>query len=153
MLIWGMRHWMVATVGRGRVPVTVQRVFELLDPSSLSLLAVFLLLAARDADRPLVIHPPCSSQLSADENGLARAVALAGDSYAAQRCLAALGCAASGALLRTLAALAERFRAGGLAVAVAPQAVRGPARRAARLVDEEQGFEIETTRVRAATSL
>jgi hypothetical protein len=120
LLIWGMRHWMVATVGAAPVPATVRRVFELLGGSSWPMVAALLLLAARDADRPLVILPPCSPQLSADEDALTRAVSFAGNVGEARSCLRLCGCNASAALLRALAALAERFRVNGLVVALPP---------------------------------
>jgi hypothetical protein len=119
LLIWGIRHWMVANRASSYVPVSVRRVFEMLgEPAALPLLAALLLLASRDADRPLVIHPPSSRDLSADEDTLARAVAAGANAAQARRCLDRLGCDASAALLRSLAGLAERFRSQGLAVAV-----------------------------------
>jgi hypothetical protein len=124
LLIWGVRHWMVANLTGAHVPVTVRRVFELLgEPSALPLIAALLLLAARDADRPLVIHPPCAQELSPDEAALACAVAAGANSAEARRRLRCLGCEASAALLRSLAVLAERFRTQGLAVRGPPAAV------------------------------
>jgi hypothetical protein len=123
LLIWGVRHWMLANATRSAVPPSVQRVFEMLgEPSALSLLTALLLLTARDADRPLVIHPPCSQDLSADEFVLARAVAAGANPTEARRRLRDLGCDASAALSRSLAALAERFRAHGLTVLEHPAA-------------------------------
>lgn len=132
LLIWGVRHWMAANLTGSHVPLSVKRVFELFgEPSALPLVAALPLLAARDADRPLVVHPPCAQELSRDEAILARAVAAAANPAEARRRLSCLGCDASAALLRTLAVLAERFRAQGLEV-IGPHAPHLPAAAGAR---------------------
>ena len=49
-------------------------------------MVAMVLLAARDADRPLLIHPPCSGKLSIDEETIVRALAaFAEKSFAAAR--------------------------------------------------------------------
>lgn len=118
LFIWGVRHWMVALLCRTSVPLSVSRVFDLLgEPAAVSLLASFVLLAARDADRPLVVHPPCSGDLSADETALTLALAAGRDSRVARQRLGELvGCPPSASLIRSAVALATSFRAAGLEV-------------------------------------
>jgi hypothetical protein len=78
LLTWAIRHLMIATLARQPVPVSVLRVFDALGGARLSrALTSVLLLAARDADRPLNIHPPCCQELSFDEQGLIAALATA----------------------------------------------------------------------------
>src|SRR5262245_54105080 len=74
LLIWSMRHWMVALVRNQRVPDAVLRSLAALGDASLfGAITALVLLASRDADRPLHVFPPCSSELSDDEQRLASA--------------------------------------------------------------------------------
>lgn len=118
LFLWGARHWMVAMLGRQCVPLSVMRVFELVgEPADFSDVAAVVLLAARDADRPLAIQPPCSPELSADEEALTRAIAAGIDPEVTRERLRALaGCRPTVALVRAAVRLASSFRAAGLAV-------------------------------------
>lgn len=49
-------------------------VLDLGEPKAFNLIGALELLAARDADRPLTIHPQCAAELSADEWILVRAL-------------------------------------------------------------------------------
>jgi hypothetical protein len=74
LLVWSMRHWMVALVRNQRVPDNVMRSLATLGDASLfGAITALVLLASRDADRPLHVFPPCSSELSDDEQRLASA--------------------------------------------------------------------------------
>ncbi len=124
LLIWGIRHWMIATM-RGRpVPISVARAFDGAGgANAYGALTAFVLLAARDADRPLAINPPCCQELSADEENIARGLtALTGD--AASSALASLraliGGEPSTALLRYAKLVAERFAAVGVGIGDTP---------------------------------
>jgi hypothetical protein len=130
LLVWGMRHWMVATLqGRG-VPLSVQRSFETVGgPKAYPSLTALVLLVARDADRPLAINPPCCQELSADEESIARVfTALTRNSSAAamRHLRALLGGEPSAALQRCAAAVAERFKAVGLVVGINDGERRAP---------------------------
>jgi hypothetical protein len=119
LLIWGMRHWMVATLEARRVPLSVLRSFEAIGGARVyRSLTAMLLLAARDADRPLKIHPPCCGELSADEVEIARILAaLSNDTpAAAAHFRALLGREPSAALRRYAKLIAARFKAVGLGV-------------------------------------
>jgi hypothetical protein len=122
LAIWGMRHWMVATLQGRAVPLSVSRSFESVGgPRIYAALTALLLVAARDADRPLAIFPPCCKELSRDEETIARVLmALTRDStHAALAHLRALtGAEPSAALLRHAKSVAERFRSVGLSVGV-----------------------------------
>jgi hypothetical protein len=119
LLVWGMRHWMVATVQARHVPDSVLRSFDAIGGSRLyASLTAMLLIVARDADRPLLIHPPCCRDLSADEECIASVLAaLTHDSpAAAARFRALLGCEPSAALRRHAQWIARRFQAVGLGI-------------------------------------
>jgi hypothetical protein len=122
LVIWGMRHWMVATLQGRAVPLSVSRSFENLGgPRIYAALTALLLVAARDADRPLAIFPPCCQELSADEEQIARVLtALTRNSSATAlaHLRTLIGGEPSAALLRQARAVAERFVAIGLWVGV-----------------------------------
>jgi hypothetical protein len=122
LLVWGVRHWMVATLQGRCVPLSVQRSFETVGgPRAYPSLTAFVLLVARDADRPLAINPPCCQELSADEENIARVLtALTRDSSVAalRQLRVLLGAEPSAALQRCASAVAERFKAVGLMVGV-----------------------------------
>jgi hypothetical protein len=74
LLVWSMRHWMVALVRNQRVPDNVLRSLDASgDARLLSAITALVLLASRDADRPLHVFPPCCSELSEDEQRIASA--------------------------------------------------------------------------------
>jgi hypothetical protein len=120
LLTWAIRHLMIATLARQPVPVSVLRVFDALGGARLSrALTSVLLLAARDADRPLKIYPPCCPELSVDERALIAALATApcGSAPASRgdwRRL--LGAEPSTALLREANAVGACFRLAGLPI-------------------------------------
>jgi hypothetical protein len=122
LLIWGVRHWMVAMLQGRTVPVSVARSFD--EPggsNAYASLTAFVLLAARDADRPLAINPPCCQELSADEENLTRVVtALTNDapSAALGRLRSLTGGEPSAALQRHAQLVADRFAAVGLSVGI-----------------------------------
>jgi hypothetical protein len=123
LAIWGMRHWMVATQQGRAVPLSVSRSFESVGgPGIYAALTALLLVAARDADRPLAIFPPCCQELSADEESIARVLTeLTRDSSTAAlpHLRALTGRDPSAALLRHARSVAERFMSVGLRVGVA----------------------------------
>lgn len=134
LLIWGVRHWMVAMLETRYVPPSVLRSFEAIGGSRFyRSLTALVLLAARDADRPLKIHPPCCGELSPDEEGIARVLAaLTNDSpgAAAVHFRALLGREPSTALHRYAKVIAARFKAAGMTVgfgASPPRALRATA--------------------------
>jgi hypothetical protein len=122
LAIWGMRHWMVATLQGRSVPLSVSRSFESVGaPRIYAALTALLLVVARDADRPLAIFPPCCQELSADEESIARVLtALTRNSTAAAiaHLRSLVGGEPSAALLRHAKSVAERFEAVGLCVGV-----------------------------------
>jgi hypothetical protein len=74
LLVWSMRHWMVALVRNQRVPDNVLRSLDAIGDASLfGAITALVLLASRDADRPLHVFPPCCSELSEDEQRIASA--------------------------------------------------------------------------------
>jgi hypothetical protein len=119
-LIWGARHLMIAMLQGRSVPASVSRSFDGAgDTNAYASLTAFVLLAARDADRPLAINPPCCQELSSDELNIARALcAFTKDSSStAFGCLRALiGGEPSAALCRQATLLADHFAAVGLGV-------------------------------------
>ena len=123
LAIWGMRHWMVATLQGRAVPLSVSRPFESIGaPRVYAALTALLLVAARDADRPLAIFPPCRQELSSDEESIACVLtALTRDSSAAAlvHLRTLIGGEPSAALLRHAKSVAERFEAVGLRIGVA----------------------------------
>jgi hypothetical protein len=120
LAIWGMRHGMVAMLQGRAVPLSVSRSFDSVGgPRICAALAALLLVAARDADRPLAIFPPCCQELSTDEENLARVLtALTRNSSAAAlaHLRAPIGGEPSAALLRHARIVAERFKTVGLMV-------------------------------------
>ena len=122
-MLWGMRHWMVATLQDRGVPVSVLRAFEVVGGTAVyRQITAMLLLVARDADRPLLVHRPCCAELSADEESIARVLAaFTCDSAAAARLQlrALLGAEPSASLQRYASAVAESFRSVGLSVGIA----------------------------------
>ena len=120
LLTWAIRHLMIATLARQPVPISVLRVFEALGGARLSrALTSVLLLAARDADRPLKIHPPCCPELSFDEQGLIAALATAPRGANPTPCgdwRRLLGTAPSTALLREADVVGACFRLAGLPI-------------------------------------
>ena len=121
MLIWGMRHWMAAMLQTRPVPASVMRSFETVGGTqAFRSMVAMVLLAARDADRPLLIHPPCSGELSIDEETIARALAaFAEKSFAAARLhlRVLIGGEPSAALERHALIVADCFRSAGLRAA------------------------------------
>ena len=118
LFLWGLRQWTTAIVCGGRAPVTVGRVLDFGEPKAFSLIAVFALLAARDADRPLTINPPCAAELSSDEWTLVRALTA---ERACQRGASAplrglIGANPTESLMRAAAAVTQCFAAAGVAV-------------------------------------
>lgn len=108
---------MIAILHGRSVPASVSRSFDGPDSTNAyASLISFVLLAARDADRPLVINPPCCQELSSDEVNIAAALsALTRDSSCALGCLRALiGGEPSAALCRQAALIADHFAAVGL---------------------------------------
>jgi hypothetical protein len=74
LLVWSMRHWMVALVRNQRVPDNVLRSLDAIGDATLfRAITALVLLASRDADRPLHVFPPCCSELSEDEQRIASA--------------------------------------------------------------------------------
>ena len=73
LLIWGVRHWMMALLRDERVPTHVTRLFATAGDRGFAAVVAMTLLAARDADRPLLVFPPCCADLSEDEQRLASA--------------------------------------------------------------------------------
>ena len=73
LLIWGIRHWMVALLHDECVPVSVTRRFASAGDGAFGAIVAMTLLAARDADRPLRVFPPCCAELSEDEQRIASA--------------------------------------------------------------------------------
>lgn len=73
LLIWGVRHWMVALLCNERVPASVTKEFAATGEGGFGAIVAMMLLAARDADRPLRVFPPCCAELSEDEQRLASA--------------------------------------------------------------------------------
>jgi hypothetical protein len=73
LLIWGVRHWMIALLRDECVPKQVTRLFATAGGSGFGAVVAMTLLAARDADRPLLVFPPCCAHLSDDERRLASA--------------------------------------------------------------------------------
>ena len=70
-----MRHWIVSSCATRRVPDNVIRSLDSLGDASLfGAITALVLLASRDADRPLCVFPPCSDALSLDEERIARAL-------------------------------------------------------------------------------
>jgi hypothetical protein len=121
LLTWAIRHLMVATLRREPVPISVLRVFESLGGASLArALTAVLLLAARDADRPLVIHPPCCADLSLDEQRLVAAICVDDGRATRLGWRALLETVPSAALLREAAVVARCLRHAGVAVAASP---------------------------------
>ena len=122
LLIWGVRHWMVAMLQHRSIPVSVARSLDAAGgANSYASLTAFVLLAARDADRPLAINPPCCQELSADEENIARVLtALTKDSLptALVSLRALIGGEPSAALQRHAKLLADRFAALGLGVGI-----------------------------------
>jgi hypothetical protein len=120
-LIWGVRHWMVAVREARYVSASVARSFEAIGGRRFyHALTALVLLAARDADRPLIIHPPCCAELSSDEESLARILAAltnGSPSAAAVHFRTLLGREPSTALRRYAKAVASRFKAVGMTVA------------------------------------
>ena len=122
LMVWGMRHWMVATLQARDVPVSVLRSFEAIGGARLyATLTAMLLIAARDADRPLLIHPPCCGELSADEEHITRVLAALTHDAAAAAAVhfrALLGREPSAALARNAKLIAGRFKAMGFGISV-----------------------------------
>lgn len=118
LLVWSMRHWMVALVRNQRVPDNVLRSLDSLGDASLfGAITALVLLASRDADRPLRIFPPCSDALSHDEEHIARAL----ECFSCDAPLAArahlgrlVGTRPSGALLERIRHVARRLRSAGV---------------------------------------
>jgi len=127
LLLWGVRHWMVAMLQLRAVPPSVLRAFEVAGGGKLcEAMSAMLLLAARDADRPLVIFPPCSQELSCDEERLARILAaMTAESprVAGGHWRALLGAEPSAALSRCARLVAEAFRCSGLRIALLDEPV------------------------------
>lgn len=73
LLIWGVRHWMVALLSNECVPISVTRRFATTGDGGFGAIVALTLLAARDADRPLRVFPPCCAELSEDEQRIAYA--------------------------------------------------------------------------------
>jgi GNAT superfamily N-acetyltransferase len=73
LLIWGVRHWMIALLRGDRVPARVTRLFATAGESGFGSVVAITLLAARDADRALRVLPPCCADLSEDEQRIAAA--------------------------------------------------------------------------------
>jgi len=122
LLIWAMRQWMVAMLQRRCVPVSVMRSFETVGGARVfRSMTAMVLLAARDADRPLLIHPPCREELSADEERIAEVLAALrrGSITAARVHLCALiDDEPSAALQRHAQIVADCFRCAGLPVGI-----------------------------------
>lgn len=122
LLIWGVRHWMVAMLQRRSVPVSVARSFDgASGANAYASLTAFVLLAARDADRPLAINPPCCQELSADEENIARVLtALTRESspVALGFLRSLIGGEPSAALQRHAKRVADSFAAVGLTVGI-----------------------------------
>jgi hypothetical protein len=121
LLIWGVRHWMVAMLQRRPVPVSVARSFDSAGgANAYASLTAFVLLAARDADRPFAINPPCCQELSPDEENIARVLtACTKNSSSALGYLRALiGVEPSAALQRHAQLVADRLAAVGLGVGI-----------------------------------
>jgi hypothetical protein len=120
LMIWGMRHLMAATLQRRAVPPSVSRAFEPVGGSAVyRRMTALLLLTARDADRPLLIQPPCSPVWSADEESLARVLgALTRHSSALAQWRTLLGRAPSASLQRYARAVGESFSAAGLSIGI-----------------------------------
>ena len=120
LLIWGIRHWMTAMLQGRPVPVSVARPFDAASgANAYGALTTFVLLAARDADRPLLINPPCCQELSGDEENIARgltALSMDSPSAALVSLRALIGGEPSAALLRHAKLVAERLAAVGLGV-------------------------------------
>ena len=118
LLVWSMRHWMVALVRNQRVPDNVLRsLADLGDASLFGAITALVLLASRDADRPLRIFPPCSDALTLDEEHMARALEYCSRNapLAARVHLDRLvGTRPSGALLERLRHVARRFHSVGV---------------------------------------
>jgi hypothetical protein len=128
LLIWGLRHRMVAMLQGRPVPLSVARSVDGAGGSdTYAALTAFILLAARDADRPLAINPPCCPELSADEENIARALAALTrkSTSAALGALRALtGREPSAGLHRAASAIAERFSSVGLNLGLGDTAER-----------------------------
>jgi hypothetical protein len=122
LLIWGIRHWMVAMMQGRAVPVSVARSLEAVGGASMyRSLTEMVLLAARDADRPLVIHPPCCHELSADEASIVRALSAYPGGATSAACVhlrALIGGEPSGALGRSVQGVARAFHSAGLRIEV-----------------------------------
>ena len=122
LLIWGIRHWMVAMTHSRAVPVSVARSFDGAGGADVyASLTAFVLLAARDADRPLAINPPCCQDLSLDEENIARVLTALtkSSSPAAVGFLRVLiGGEPSAALQRHAKFIAERFAEVDLTVGI-----------------------------------
>jgi hypothetical protein len=118
LLVWSMRHWMVALVRNQRVPDNVIRSLDSLgDASMFGAITALVLLASRDADRPLCVFPPCSDALSLEEEHMARAL----ECFSRDAPLAAkvhldrlVGTKPSGALFERVRHVARRFRSAGV---------------------------------------
>lgn len=115
LIVWSMRHCMVSTLQERVMPNTAQRACA---PFGRTILyprvTALLLLAARDADRPLLIHLPCIRELSPDEQRIARVLAaLTHGTSPDADWRALLGRQPSASLDRHARALADGFRASG----------------------------------------
>jgi hypothetical protein len=127
LLIRGMRYWMMFFVHGSSISSSVSRSFAPLgDRYVLRSIAAALILAARDANRSLRVHPPCCSELSTDEREIAlalecyvRGLPSAGDDYLRR----VVRAAPSRALTQHIRRIAGRFKAAGLGVATAAGAL------------------------------
>jgi hypothetical protein len=119
LALWGMRHLMLALLQCRPLPLSVLRAFDVVGGARSSrALAALLLLIARDADRPLQIHPPCCRELSADEESIAAVLtAVTGGGLGLGPCWRALlDGQPSAALRRHARSIGEAFRAAGLRI-------------------------------------
>jgi hypothetical protein len=77
-----MGQWLIGGARRAAVALSdSQCVSAVGNSGSMTAVLALLAVAARDADRPLRIHPPCAPELSEDEEYLARALEWCGAGF------------------------------------------------------------------------